>query len=425
MWQAIVVGLIGGAVTGISPCILPVLPLVLAVSGGSRSRPYLVVAGLVTSFAATTLLGAAALSALGLPRDTLRWVGIALLVLVGIGMLVPSFYRVLEAPFEKLPRFGSLQQKARGKGGFVVGLAMGVVYVPCAGPVLAAITVAAASDRVDARLVAMTLGFAVGAAAPLLAFAVGGNRVGERVDFFHRHDRAIRVVAGVVVLAMAAAIATNAPERIQRALPDYTAGVQETLGEKVDAPSSSGSLKDCRKADPARLSDCGAVPALAEGTWLGGGPVDPRTAGVTLVDFWAYACINCQRANEHVTKLYDAYRDAGLTVVGVHSPEYAFEHETANVERAMAEQGIHYPVVQDNEFATWHNFDNRYWPAHYLVDAHGTVRQIHEGEGAYAETESLVRELLTQANPHVVLPDPVEDGVQAAAPSAPSRNPET
>lgn len=345
MWQAIVVGLIGGAVTGISPCILPVLPLVLAVSGGSRSRPYLVVAGLVTSFAATTLLGAAALRALGLPRDTLRWVGIALLVLVGIGMLVPSFYRLLEAPFEKLPRFGSLQQKARGKGGFVVGLAMGVVYVPCAGPVLAAITVAAASDRVDARLVAMTLGFAVGAVVPLLAFAVGGNRVGERVDFFHRHDRAIRVVAGVVVLAMAAAIATNAPERIQRALPDYTAGVQETLGEKVDAPSSSGSLKDCRKADPAQLSDCGAVPALAEGTWLGGGPVDPRTAGVTLVDFWAYACINCQRANEHVTKLYDAYRDAGLTVVGVHSPEYAFEHETANVERAMAEQGIHYPVV--------------------------------------------------------------------------------
>ena len=128
------------------------------------------------------------------------------------------------------------------------------------------------------------------------------------------------------------------------------------------------------------------------------------------MDFWAYACINCQRANEHVTKLFDRYQDSGLQVVGVHAPEYAFEHKATNVAAAIHEQGINYPVAQDNNFTTWRAFNNRYWPAHYLVDHRGTVRQIHEGEGAYAETERLVRELLSAANPGIELPSPVEQG---------------
>ena len=147
------------------------------------------------------------------------------------------------------------------------------------------------------------------------------------------------------------------------------------------------------------------------------------------MDFWAYACINCQRANQHVTTLYDTYHDYGLQVVGLHAPEYGFEHEAANVQAATKEQNIHYPVAQDNDFATWKNYNNRYWPAHYLIDSHGKVRQIHEGEGAYADTEKLVRTLLKEANPDVELPDPIETsgagGVRAAEGTEGHRNPET
>lgn len=152
-------------------------------------------------------------------------------------------------------------------------------------------------------------------------------------------------------------------------------------------------------------------------------PVDPRTNGkVTLIDFWAYACINCQRNNEHITKIYDHYKDFGLEVVGIHAPEYAFEREAANVRKAAKEQGINYPVAQDNDFATWKAFDNHYWPAHYLVDSNGTVRETHHGEGDYAATERHIRELLLERDPGVALPEPLEGSDYTGASE---RNPET
>ncbi len=200
---------------------------------------------------------------------------------------------------------------------------------------------------------------------------------------------------------------------------------------------ASASLAACRDGNPAELRDCGDVPAFEGLTnWMntpGGAAIDPAhpekrdgKQTITLVDFWAYACINCQRANEHLTRLYDHYRDFGLNVVGIHAPEYAFEHDTDNVARAAREQGIHYAIAQDNNFLTWNNFSNRAWPAHYLVDARGRVRQVHEGEGAYAATESLVRTLLADANPGIGLPSPIEAAAKDTQPIAtPGRNPET
>ena len=149
-------------------------------------------------------------------------------------------------------------------------------------------------------------------------------------------------------------------------------------------------------------------------------PVDPRTSGkVTLIDFWAYACINCQRNNTHLTKLYAHYKDYGLDIIGIHAPEYAFEHEAANVRHAVREQGIEYPVAQDNDFATWKKFGNRYWPAHYVVDKHGMLRQSHHGEGDYAETERLIRELLLERDPSIELPEPIETADAHSAPRSP------
>ena len=403
MLSTLFIGFTGGLITGISPCILPVLPLVLAVSGGSRWRPWQVVGGLVTSFSLVTLFATTLLNSLGLPADILWKVGIVLLVLVGLGMVFPRVQEILEWPFQKLPKAGSLQSKARGKGGFVVGLAMGVVFVPCAGPVLAAISVAGATGTVDAHILALCLSFALGVAIPLLAFALGGNEMEKRVDAFRSHQRGVRITAGVVVIVMAGAISLGAPAWLQQKLPSINADA--TPVEQA-----------------ARTAEGTPVPTFAglTGWFHTDAPVDPRTSGkVTLIDFWAYACINCQRNNTHLTKLYAHYKDYGLDIIGIHAPEYAFEHEAANVRHAVREQGIEYPVAQDNDFATWKKFGNRYWPAHYVVDKHGMLRQSHHGEGDYAETERLIRELLLERDPSIELPEPIETADANIAPRSP------
>lgn len=429
MLSVIIVGLVGGILTGLSPCILPVLPVVLSVSVGRK--PSHVVGGLVVSFAAIALLGSLILGLLHLPQSLLRWAGIVMLALVGVGMIVPSVGDALQKPFDALPRPTALQQKAKNKGGFLIGLALGAVYVPCAGPVLAAVTVAGSTGEIGWNTVALTFTFAVGSALPLFFFALAGTKIGEKVDVVQRHRRGV----GVIILVFTLALALNAPAAIQRALPNWTQAVSTrfenselTSNALKQVGSRDGSLEHCRGADPGKLQDCGSAPEF-EGleNWINtdspdAGPT-PQDGTVTLVDFWAYACINCQRAGEHITALYDAYRDAGLKVVGVHAPEYGFEHELANVKRAVEKEGIHYPVAQDNDFRTWRNYGNRYWPARYLVDQHGNVRSIVEGEGSYAETERLIRELLLEKDPSVRLPEPVEQ--EAKSTSVSGRNPET
>ncbi len=384
MLSTLSIGLVGGLVTGLSPCILPILPLVLAVSGnGGRSRPWLVIGGLVTSFTAVTLFATTLLNALHLPGDLVWKVGIGLLVLVGLGMMFPKFQEILEWPFLKLPKAGGLQAKARDKGGFAVGLALGVVFVPCAGPVLAAISVAGATGTIDAHILILCLAFAVGVAIPLMAFALGGNEVGKRVDFFQSHQRGFRFGAGVVVIAMAGAIAVGAPAWLQQKLPSPEFG-QEVLAKEASSSKAGQQVPEFQGLT---------------GWFNTDEPVDPRTNGkVTLIDFWAYACINCQRNNVHLTKIYDHYKDSGLEVVGIHAPEYSFEREAANVQRAAREQGIHYPVAQDNDFTTWRAFENQYWPAHYLVDAprlqrrgewDGRVALFNQRPAVFAELEDL------------------------------------
>lgn len=455
--EILLIGVIGGLVTGVSPCILPVLPIVLAVSADAKRKPLLVALGIAISFTAITLLGTVALSALGLPSATLRWVGVALLVIVGLSMLFPTLGHLLEKPFAAIQVPSWISSKTRGSAGkgsgFGIGLALGAVYAPCAGPVLAAVTVAGATGDIGWPTVILAFSFAFGACVPLFFFALAGSAWSKRAQFATDNRARISRVAGALVLALALAIATDVPAKLQRTLPDWTASIQQKFNSSEDtqsvlnglrgdssedgAQAASASLNACRDEDPSRLLDCGDVPAFEGLTnWINttpaGSTIDPAhpekrdgRQTITLVDFWAYACINCQRANEHVTKLYDRYRDYGLNVVGVHAPEYAFEHDAANVAMATNEQGIHYPVAQDNGFLTWNNFSNRYWPAHYLVDAHGRVRQIHEGEGAYAATERLVRQLLADANPGIELPAPIEANTDDAPIATMGRNLET
>ena len=438
----IAIGFIGGLITGISPCILPVLPVIFfsgtqagspaaaepgavatAPALSSRLRPYLVIAGLVLSFSIVTLVGSALLSLLHLPQDTIRWVALVALVAIGLGLIFPQFEALLEKPFSRLPQ----KQFGSGNGGFGLGLALGVLYVPCAGPVLAAIVVAGATGTIGADIIALTLAFAVGAALPLLFFALAGRRVAERVAAFRRRQREIRLLAGVVTILLAVALVFNLPAVLQRAIPDYTAALQEQVGgeeqlrEQLNlgglVNEQNAELSNCTNGAP-ELESCGTAPDIRGiTTWLntpGGAPVDLKSlrGKVVLIDFWAYSCINCQRATPHLVDWYDAYRDRGFEVIGVHTPEYAFEKEEANVVSGAKDLGITYPIAMDNAFSTWTNYRNRYWPAHYLIDKQGVVRHIKFGEGDYATTERLIRQLLT-------------DGDEAALPAATERSDST
>jgi cytochrome c biogenesis protein CcdA/thiol-disulfide isomerase/thioredoxin len=390
MYTLVLIGFLGGLITGISPCILPVLPVVLF-SGASRA-PYRVIAGLVLSFSLVTLAGTVVLQQLHLPPDVIRWAGLLALTAIGLGLIFPGVERLLERPFTRIPQ----RDIAGSRKGFGLGLALGVLYAPCAGPVLAAIVVAGATGRVGLDTVVLTVSFAVGIALPLLLFALGGHRVAERVKAFQHRHRQIRVAGGVVMLVAAVALALNLPATVQRNIPDYTAALQTHI-----APASGG-LGSCEEG-ASQLQDCGTAPDLVGiDSWFNTPsdlPIDLKAlrGEVVLVDFWTYSCINCQRAIEHVAAWYDRYKDQGFTVIGVHTPEYEFEHDRDNVIKGAADLHINYPVALDNSYATWNNYQNQYWPASYLIDADGVVRHIKFGEGDYDVTERMIRDLLAQA----------------------------
>jgi cytochrome c biogenesis protein CcdA/thiol-disulfide isomerase/thioredoxin len=453
------IGLVGGLITGVSPCVLPMLPIIFFAGTAGRTepqrraapadgrllvddpavkqtrdvRPLKIIAGIVVSFSLFTLTGSVILSALGLPDDFLRWGGLVILSLVGLGLIIPALGHWIEKPFYRLPKINR-----NNNGAFVLGLGLGTLYVPCAGPVLAAITVAGATGNVGWRTVVLTVSFALGAALPLLIFASAGSRISQRVKAYRDHARGFRIGGGIVMILLAIALAFNITDVIQRSLPSYTSGLEKKVAENktvqgVLAPALGQGGQDLAKCTPgaAELAACGAAPEFT-GTqkWFntpGGKPagIGGLKGKVVLVDFWAYSCINCQRATPHLLAWDKAYRALGLDIVGIHSPEFAFEKSAGNLESAIRKEGIAYPVGQDNNLATWTAYRNQYWPAKYLVDAGGTVRSIKFGEGGYAQTENQIRQLLEDANPGVQLPAPVDGTVKADPIGGAGTTPET
>ncbi|HKD93901.1 MAG TPA: cytochrome c biogenesis protein DipZ [Gaiellaceae bacterium] len=397
------ISFLAGVITAVSPCVLPVLPIVLAggASGETRRRPYAIVAGLVVSFTVFTLSASALLMALGLPQDTLRNIAIALLFVVAATLLVPRFGMWIEAPFARLSR----RPSGDLGGGFILGLSLGLVFVPCAGPVLATVSALSAEHRVGFRLVLLTLFYAAGAGLVLLLVALGGQRVTRRL----RQTRSWwRPALGVVMAAAAFAVIFNLDMTLQTALGSYTTALQRHTEESGFAEKhlatlrgSTGGVTLKRQAVPhSNLPQYGAAPAFAGiSDWLNTPRGKPLTiAGlrgkVVLIDFWTYSCINCLRTIPHLQAWYAAYHKDGLDIVGVHTPEFAFEHVPSNVEGAVKRLGVTWPVALDNDYATWNAWSNQYWPADYLVDQSGQVRAYSFGESDYTKTEDDIRQLL-------------------------------
>ena len=384
------IGLVAGFVTAISPCVLPVLPILLA-GGASGRKPLRIAVGLVASFVVFTLFASWLLDKLGLPQDFLRNLAIALRFLVAATLLVPQLGAWLERPFVRLTRFRA------GGGGFLLGVSLGLVFVPCAGPVLAAITVVAANNHVGWRALLLTVAYAVGAAVPMLLIALGGRGIATRL---RERGTRLRVASGVVIGAVALAIALNADARFQTALPGYTQALQNHIEDSKTAQHQLARLrggKQVAESAPGVLQDYGRAPGFhPDGDWFNSAPlsVGSLRGKVVLVDFWTYSCINCLRTLPHLKAWYATYRKDGFQIVGVHTPEFAFEHVASNVRAAIKRLGVDYPVVQDNKYRTWTAYGNQYWPAEYLIDRSGEVRHIQFGEGDYDQTEGAIRSLL-------------------------------
>lgn len=440
MITLIVVGFLAGVITSISPCVLPVLPVVLTAGATRRTddtertwswRPYGVVLGLVISFSVATLFGSLVLTALHLPQDLLRDLGIAVLVLIGVGLIWSRFGDLLARPFARLPG-RAVDPKGNG---IVLGLGLGLLYVPCAGPVLATIAVIGATHRFGFGALVLTAAFGIGCGVPLLVLAVAGDAITRRTGALRRNAQPIRIVGGALMIVVAVLIGFNVTDGLQRAVPGYTTALQNSFeqnsgastqlhaltaggngpGAAASGGGGSGSGDNSAQCTEGGLTleNCGPAPELAGVTaWLNTQNGQPLTLAalrgkVVLIDFWTYSCINCQRSLPHVAAWYQAYQRDGFVVIGVHTPEFAFEHVVSNVAAQSAALGVKYPVAVDNDYATWNAYSNQYWPAEYLIDQTGVIRHVSFGEGGYADTEHLIRQLLDNTAKSA-LPPPTE-----------------
>ena len=423
------VAFVSGLFTILAPCIWPLLPIVLAdvTQSKSKRRPLGITAGVAISFAFLTLAISALESSLGLNPNVLRKLAVVVLLVIGISMIVPALSHRMEASISRLSgRFGGVGRNSRSdfSGGFITGLALGVVWTPCSGPILASIATLAATNKVSLQVVFVTLFYVAGVSIPLFGFAVGGQKLLAKSRRLSKHTGRIQIASGIIMVITAVAIYTNYDKTIEskllNAIPSYSnaltkiesgSGVSKALaklkGSKVIPSSVSGDQSGLFNAS-------GKAPEFRGiSQWLNG--AGPETLAslkgkVVLVDFWTYSCINCLRTLPHVEAWYGKYHSAGFDVIGVSTPEFAFEKDAGNVSSAIKRYGIPYPVALDNNYATWNAYNNEYWPAEYLIDATGQIRRTEFGEGNYGQTEQAIRTLLANAgHPVTVAPSDVPD----------------
>ncbi len=426
---------LAGVLTIVSPCILPVLPFVFARAG----RPFLrnglpLLVGMAVTFA-----GVATLAALGggwavRANEVGRWVALAVMAVLGLSLLFPALGDRLMRPFVAAGSW--LTDRAERHSGdqgevpasLLLGVATGLLWAPCAGPILGVILTGAALQGAGVGTTVLLLAYAAGAATSLgLALLVGGRvfkamkgalGVGEWV----RRGLGVLVLIGVVIIGLGAD--TGLLTRISAA---STSRIEQALLGSI----GRGMPTNEAPTDLANLPVEGMMPPLTGATtWINTPPLttEQLRGKVVVVDFWTYSCINCIRSIPYVRAWAEKYKDQGLVVIGVHTPEFAFEKSEANVRQNIQRLGITYPVAMDNEFAIWRAFKNQYWPAHYFIDAKGQIRHHHFGEGDYDGSERVIQQLLKEAGAADVARDVVDvqaQGAEAAADMAQVESPET
>jgi cytochrome c biogenesis protein CcdA/thiol-disulfide isomerase/thioredoxin len=428
---------IGGVITILSPCILPILPIVLSgslpagtqASGEGKRKPQGIVAGFILSFTFFTLFLTAIVRSTGLSADFLRGFSIAIILIFGISLLLPQFQVLTEKLFSKLSGSLAMQKNRQGfLGGILIGLSIGLIWTPCVGPILASVITLAATSEVNLAAFLITIAYAAGTAIPMFAIMHGGRSLLLRVPWLLPNAGNIQKGFGVLMILTAIGIFFNIDRRFQtyvlETFPNYGTGLtsledNEFIKKQLDIFMNNDRSQKYESSKSASVS--GAFPndlkdrkikapeIIPGGEWFNlpagrqAPSIEDLRGKVVLIDFWTYTCINCQRTFPYLRDWHAKYKDKGLVIIGVHSPEFEFEKNPENVKKAISDFGIEYPVIQDNNFDTWSAYSNRYWPAKYLIDKDGYIRYVHFGEGAYAETEVVIQKLLKNAGKNVLI----------------------
>ncbi len=406
---------LAGALTIVSPCILPVLPFVLSRAGQPFTRSILpMLLGMIVTFAGVATLAAVGGSWAVHANEIGRYAAVALIAGFGVTLLSPRIAAVVTRPAVAV---GSrLSQQASGKKGsvgtsFLLGVATGLLWAPCAGPILGLVLTGAALQGANVQTTLLLTAYAAGAASSLAMAVLAGEKVfaamkrslgiGERL----RQALGIAVLAGVTAIALGldtgllSRLSYASSTRIEESLLDRLHNASDAAGK----PSGSAmqlAANDARKGYQSDLPVLGRFVSLDGAVeWLNSKPLSAEElrGKVVLVDFWTYSCINCIRTIPYVRAWAEKYRDQGLVVIGVHSPEFAFEKRVDNVRQAIDKFQIGYPVAIDNDFKIWRSFANNYWPAHYFIDAKGQIRHTQFGEGDYEQSERVIQDLLAEA----------------------------
>jgi len=454
----LIVAYLGGVLTILSPCILPVLPFVFARADRPfRAHGLPLLLGMALAFAAVATLAAVGGAWVVALNQYGRHAAIALLAVFGATLLFPSVAERLSRPLVALGNRLSQQQQADGAvarpsafAPLMLGVGTGLLWAPCAGPILGLILTGAALNGASVGTSLLLLAYAAGACTSLAAALLVGGRVFSMMKGSLRMGEWVRRAAGVAVLAGVGAIALGLDTGLLSQLSaGTTSALERALVEKIDAPkpplpppvSSApsalapglmlASAQLAPKAPALSLGVEGSFPSLAGATeWINSAPLTPESlrGKVVLVDFWTYSCINCLRTLPYVRAWAEKYKDAGLVVIGVHTPEFAFEKLPANVRRATKDLGVGFPVAVDSNYAIWRAFGNQSWPAFYFIDAQGRIRHQQVGENQYAKSEQVIQQLLAEAGRTDVparLVSPLGQGTQAATDASPALSGET
>lgn len=407
---------LAGIVTVLSPCILPLLPIILSSSAYTpdKKRPLGVVLGFVGSFTFFTLFLATIVRATGIPGDSLRHLSVGILIIFGASLLIPQVQLLIEQLFSRLTRFAPHGQGKTGfLGGLMVGLSLGLLWTPCVGPILASVISLALSGSVNAEALIITLSYSIGTAIPMFFIMIAGSRALQKVPWLLKNTGRIQKAFGALMILTAIGIFFNIDRKFQTFLLDTFPGYGAGLTQFEDNQSIRKELEKINKrpvdenmfGKPMPQSKGPLAPEIiTSGQWFNSSPLtlSQLKGKVVIVDFWTYSCINCQRTLPYLRDWWQKYKDQGLVIIGVHSPEFEFEKDPTNVAKAIEDFKLEYPIVQDNDFATWHEYNNRYWPAKYFIDKDGFIRFTHFGEGAYDESERVIQDLLAEGGSSAV-----------------------
>ncbi len=410
---------LAGIVTILSPCILPVLPIVLSssVDTSGKWRPFGVVLSFVLSFTFFTLFLSTIVRFSGIPVESLRFLSIIILIIFGLSLLIPQFQILVERLFGKLTSLAPQNQNRTGLwGGIIIGLSLGLLWTPCVGPILASVISLALTGSVTTQAFVITLSYALGTAIPMFIVMQTGNMALQKVPWLTRNTSSIQKAFGVLMIITAIGIFFNIDRTFQtfilNTFPNYGVGLtklEDTTAVKQELQKINKEPVDKNvigKPTSDMLPKGPRAPELIPGgKWFNLSAEEAGSAltladlkgKVVLVDFWTYSCINCIRTLPYLRQWHEKYTDKGLVIIGVHSPEFEFEKSADNVAQAIKDFKLEYPIVQDNDFATWRAYNNRYWPAKYFIDKDGLIRYTHFGEGAYDESEKVIQELLQEA----------------------------